>query len=274
MTSGVTRLPRLVPSAGLVRRTIAVEAAYTLSRLQVLERIPGNPIGVAYRRLDEGVVAFMARHLPVPGFNAVVGLRAGHERHIAPLAQWYRDAGVEAQFEMVPGNYDAALGRELTRLGYFQAGFHTSLICEPDAATDDTAAVVERVTSAALMEEFLDGYVAGRQIPEAAQFKANVRPWLGLPGWQLYLARADGRPAAVGILYLHDGVGYCADAATDPAFRGRGLQAALLRRRIADACAAGVDFVCSGADYLSTSHRNMERAGLRVRFVRALWREV
>jgi len=66
-------------------------------------------------------------------------------------------------------------------------------------------------------------------------------------------------------------VGYCADAATDPAFRGRGLQSALLHRRIADASAGGVDFICSGADFLSRSHRNMERAGMRVLFVRGLW---
>jgi hypothetical protein len=44
-----------------------------------------------------------------------------------------------------------------------------------------------------------------------------------------------------------------------------------LHRRIADASAAGVDFVCSGADFLSQSHRNMERAGMRVLFVRGLW---
>ena len=123
------------------------------------------------------------------------------------------------------------------------------------------------------MEDFLAAYVLGWGIPEAFrdQFKQNVRPWLGEPGWSLYLARVDGRPAAAAILFVHDGVGYFADSATDPAFRGRGLHAALLRRRLADASAAGVDFVCSGADFLSTSHRNMERAGMRLLFLRSIW---
>ena len=102
-------------------------------------------------------------------------------------------------------------------------------------------------------------------------FKANVRGWLGQEGWSLYLGRLGGVPAATGILYVRNKVGYCADAATIPAFRGRGLQTALLRRRIADASAAGVDFVCSGAFYLSGSHRNMERVGMRVQFTRAVW---
>jgi GNAT superfamily N-acetyltransferase len=241
--------------------------------MAVLERIPGNPVGIAFRHLEGGAVALMARHLPVSNFNSVVGLRGGHERHIEPLIAWYRGAGVKPQLETVPGYYDPALGRELARLGYYQSGFHTSLVCEPDLALPAAPGdgTVERVASAAVLEEFLDAYIAGRGIPEGPQFKANVRPWLGEPGWQLYLARCEGRPAAAATLYVHDKVGYCADATTDPAFRGRGLQTALLQRRIADARAAGVDFVCSGAEFLSQSHRNMERVGMRVQFVRALW---
>jgi hypothetical protein len=38
-----------------------------------------------------------------------------------------------------------------------------------------------------------------------------------------------------------------------------------------DASDARVDFICSGAFYLSDSHRNMERAGMRVQFTRAVW---
>jgi hypothetical protein len=266
---------KLIPSLDLIKRVVAAEAAYTLSRIQVLERLPGNPVGVAYRQPDDGVVAFMARHLPVPSFNSVVGLRAGQEHHIEPLVAWYRDNGVKPRFEMVPGLGDAKLGRELARLGYFQSGFHTSVICEPDLPLPDAGEIaIETVTTPGVLEEFLDAHAAGWSIPDLKGFKANVRGWLGQPGWSLYLARAGGRPAATGILYVQDRVGYCADAATDPAFRRRGLQPAMLRRRIADAHAAGVDVVCSGAEYLSTSHRNMERVGLRVLFVRSVWTAV
>jgi GNAT superfamily N-acetyltransferase len=101
-----------------------------------------------------------------------------------------------------------------------------------------------------------------------------VHGWLDQPGWSLYLGRAEGWPAAAATLYISKGVGYCADAATDPAFRGRGLQGALLRRRIADAAAAGVEFICSGADYLSGSYRNMERAGMRLLSLHTIWTTV
>jgi GNAT superfamily N-acetyltransferase len=264
----------LTPSLDLIRRTLDVEAACTLSRLQVLERLPGNPVGIAYQQFEGGVTALMARQLPVPYFNSVFGLGAGHEAHIEPLLAWYREHGVKPRFEVVPGVATVELCRELARLGCFQSDFHCSLICEPDAAmADNELLAIERVTRAVL-DEFLETHAAGWGMPDAARFKANTRGWLGQPGWSLYLGRIKGKPAATGILYVKDKVGYCADAATVPAYRGRGLQTALLHRRIADASAAGVDFICSGADFLSASHRNMQRAGMRLQFVRASWTTV
>ena len=42
---------RLVPSLGLVHRVMDVDVAYTLARMRILERIPGNPIGIAMRSI-------------------------------------------------------------------------------------------------------------------------------------------------------------------------------------------------------------------------------
>jgi ribosomal protein S18 acetylase RimI-like enzyme len=256
--------PRLVPSLDLVHRVTEAAAAYTIARMRILERIPGNPVGIAVRKVDN-MVALMARHLPSPAFNSVVGLRQGQADSIPPLVEWYREHGANARFEIAAGDDDPTLARELARLGFFQSSCHAALVREAD--------LIEAVTSGEQMEEFLAAYVLGWGIPEAVrdQFKQNVRPWLGQPGWSLYLARSEGRPAAAGTLFIQDGVGYFADCATDPAFRGRGLHAALLRRRLLDASAARVDFVCSGADFLSTSHRNMERAGMRLLFLRSIW---
>ena len=264
---------RLVPSLDLVHRVIAVDTAYTLARMRVLERIPGNPIGISYRGMDN-VTALTARNLPSLAFNRVVGLRRGQAHHIEPLLNWYRQQGAAASFEIAAGDHEPAIGQELTRLGFFQSGFHAALIREPDADIAVPAnVVVEQITTNEAMDGFLAAYVLGWGIPEPVreQFKRNVRPWLDEPGWSLYLARCDGQPAATAMLYLRDGVGYLADAAADPAYRRRGLHAALLRRRIRDASAAGVEFVCAGAFHLSTSHRNMERAGMRLLSLRAIW---
>ena len=265
--------PRLVPSLDLVRRASGAATAYTVARMRILESIPGNPLGVAIRT-EDNVVALMAQHLPSPAFNSVVGLQPGQADRIQPLAEWYRAHGVAGQFEIAAGDYDPALGRELVRLGFFPSGCHAALIGEPDPHVAMPRGIaVEAVASGEQMEEFLTAYVLGWGIPQAAwePFKKNVRAWLGQPGWSLYLARIEGRPAATATLFIQDGVGYFADSATDPAFRGRGLHAALLGRRLRDASAAGVDFVSGGAAFLSTSHRNMERAGMRLLVLRSIW---
>lgn len=98
-----------------------------------------------------------------------------------------------------------------------------------------------------------------------------MRGWLAVSDWRLYLARIDGKPAAAAKLFLHDGVGYFADASTRPEFRGRGLQSALLRHRAMEAAQAGAELTYSQAAFGSTSHRNMERIGLRVLHTRAIW---
>ncbi len=263
---------RLLPSVQLIERVLAADISYTISRMRVLERIPGNPIGIGYRHIDDRAVALVSMFLPA--FRRVIGLRPGHESEIAPLVAWYRGYGVKPTFEIVPGMFDAALGRELARHGFLPSGFHAALIGEPDRSTKpDPDIDIERVQSEAAMERYLEAYVAGWGVADKdhAQFKANVRPWRVQPGWSLYLARADGRPAAAATLHVANRVGYLADAATAPAFRGRGFHAALLRQRIRDASAAGVDFLFSGAEPFGTSHHNMERAGLRLHFMRTKW---
>ena len=267
--------PPLLPSLELVRRSVAAELAYTVSRLQLVERKPGNPYGVAIRHLEDGATALMARRIPVPHFNTVVGLRTGHETQIEGLAAWYREGGVSGRFELVPGLHDEKLGRALHEAGYFHSGFHVSLLSEARRTASPLPAetTIELVIEEAQIDDFFDAYWRGWNFQHGGRedFKANVRGWRGLPGWSLYLARVDGKPAATAALFMHEGVGYCADAAVDPAFRGRGLQRTLLTRRIADAASAGADFVCSGAEFLSPSHRNMAGIGMRMQFTRAVW---
>ena len=180
----MTASDRLLPSLDLVQRVLSADAAYTISRMQVLERLPGNPIGIAYRWMDETVVALAARFLP--SFTRVIGLRSGHERHVEPLVRWYREQGLVPTFEMVPGMFDASLGRELARLGFFQSAHHACLIGDSDLASSAESQIdVERVQTREAMERYLNAYVAGWGIAEKdhAQFKTNVRPWLDQAGW-------------------------------------------------------------------------------------------
>ena len=110
----------------------------------------------------------------------------------------------------------------------------------------------------------------GNGAPPAA--RPPVARWAEQPGWRLYLAELDGAPAAAAALTVDDGIGYLAAASTLPAFRNRGCQTTLIRRRVSDAAAAGCREVCA----LTTegvSRRNLERCGLSLAYTKTAWRK-
>ncbi len=102
--------------------------------------------------------------------------------------------------------------------------------------------------------------------------RGPVARWAGEDGWRLYVAERDGVAAAAAALVIDGELGYLAAASTLPAFRGRGCQTALIRRRISDAAAAGCAEVCS-LTANPVSRRNLERCGLDLAYTKTAWRK-
>jgi GNAT superfamily N-acetyltransferase len=263
----------LVPSADMVKRVVRTECQYTLSRLRVLERLPGNPVGVEYKQFGEAF-CLSARHLPNSSFNRVVGLGDEHADEVPGLIGWFEDRNIAGRFEIIPGLASPRVLNRLVDCGYAQTEFHAVLYGRPQPMQSETSGVTVEVVDKSTLEQFLDCYAAGWEVGDATGFKNNVRGWLSQLGWTLYLGRYLEKPAGGAILYLDGRTAYCADSAVDPALRGHGVHQALLQRRSADAAAAGADLLCAQAAYLSTSQRNMIRAGLALLSTKAIWTRV
>jgi len=258
-------------SIELLHRLTQVGIAYTIARMRVIEARSGEPIGV--RRFGEAA-ALLCRHVPSPHFNAVVGLRGGQEGLIAEIDGWYRENNLSPRFVIAPGDLTAEMGRTLAQRGYAATDTETMLYgAAPAPASPAAGHDIVEVDAPGLMEDFLDALLSGWGI--AAEHhepaKANMRGWLGIPDWRLFLVRIDGKPAAAAKLFVKDGVGLFPDAATRPEFRGRGLQTALLRHRATVAAQSGAELIYSQAAFGSVSHRNMERIGMRVLCSRLIW---
>jgi GNAT superfamily N-acetyltransferase len=202
--------------------------------------------------------------------NRVYGLWPEDAHHVDDIAALYRRHGVRGWLELAPCERFDHLAVPLAKLGAAHVGFHTVL---HGAASAKPAAGVE-IARAADPELFADLLLRGHGVPAGARVRdrASVARWAELDAWRLYVARIDGAPAGAALLSLDDDVGYLANASTLPEYRGRGVQTALIARRIVDAAAAGCDSVCSGAAFGSPSQRNLERAGLRVAYTKAVWR--
>ena len=93
----------------------------------------------------------------------------------------------------------------------------------------------------------------------------------GASGW---LARIDEQgesvPAGGAALFVHDGLALFAGDATIPAFRGRGVQSALVRARLEESFRHGCDLAVVCTNPGTTSQRNYERHGFRLVYARTL----
>jgi hypothetical protein len=259
-------------SLRLIRRILETETAYSLSRLERLQALTGNSLGLAWRQLDAGAIAQMARHRPLPAYNRVLGLRADLAAELAPVLAWYKAAGVKAELETVAAYTDADLVGELVRRGYFQSGFRVLLAGRPrppPAARPDLA--VEKITSAARLEEVCarPGDAVGSAA--GAELKAQYRAAFAAAGAALYCGATQGLAAAA-VLFRHEGIGLCAPAALSPARQG--LDVAPFAAALADAAAARLEWVCLEADLASAAQRQLLGFGLTVASVRALWTQV
>lgn len=87
-----------------------------------------------------------------------------------------------------------------------------------------------------------------------------------------FLAEIDGEPGAAGALSLYDGVALLGGAATVPALRRRGLQAALLTARMHYAAEHRYDLAMMVTGVGTQSQRNAERAGFQIAYTRTKWR--
>ncbi|HEX6048274.1 MAG TPA: GNAT family N-acetyltransferase [Gemmatimonadaceae bacterium] len=124
-------------------------------------------------------------------------------------------------------------------------------------------------------EEDVWAETAARGWSETPELAAFIREFgevsARAAGTMCFLARWDAEPIAAAALAIHDGVALLAGASTDPRFRGRGAQAALLGARLRYAMESGCDLAMMGAQPGSASQRNGERQGFRIAYTRIKW---
>jgi hypothetical protein len=256
--------------AGRIRRAAS---AFMLAWVEGMRDLPGNPARVTVERFGGATALACEFHPDLDFVNSVHGLAPAEADRVGDVTAFYRGLGLRGWTEVGPVSGVEPLLERMTAAGWAQTGFWSSF-WGPAVAPPVPAGVEVVQAREADMADFARIHLDGHEVPadDRGPADAAVRAWFGRPGWRLYLARIDGRPAASAALTIERGLGYLANASTLPAMRGCGCQTALLTRRIADAAAAGCDTVASLAEFGSGSHRNLERAGLRVAFTQAVWR--
>ncbi|MFL6628947.1 MAG: GNAT family N-acetyltransferase [Vitreoscilla sp.] len=228
--------------------------------------------------IGSGVAAF-AERLFGRKLNHVTGLGlagAIDEDALARLEAAYAARGLGVEIDLCP-HADAGALALLGRRGYAVNAFSNTYARTLDDVPARAAGGIEILQGRAADALFVDASVAGfsvqaRQRPREL-LAALARIAQAREDTTLFVARVDGQVAGSAGLAVMDTprgrIGELHIASTLPAFRGRGVQAALLQARLAAARDAGCALVFVGARPANTSARNVERAGFGLAFTKA-----
>jgi GNAT superfamily N-acetyltransferase len=245
----------------------------------------------AHRRRDDGT-GFL---IPVAGgvasfaeadspFNKVAGLGFGGVPDAAALdgiERAFAACGAPVQVEL-PHLADPAIGELLTRRGYRLESFENvlgrALGGAPERVT--TPGVEVRRSDDAEFDAWLEvladaaarpdtqGVPWHEEFPREVYLRAERD--MAAAGVRRYTALWDGTLAGGAGLRLAEGVAQFTGAGTAPAYRRRGIQAALLAARLTDATDAGCDVAVIVTQPGSRSQQNAQRRGFDLLYTRAV----
>jgi len=260
-------------SADVAERVEKADIDYMTARIGALADLPGNPHGAFVRRIGDAT-AFLVAADPNPFYNNVMGMTSRSVEHLAELGEWYARHDTTLRVDVTPQSGDDALYTSLRAAGLGQVGFFGTLFAAPDSVVAHSTGVSVDVTiEPAEIDEYASVYVQGLVYPSAyvATMTASVLVLSAVPDVHLFRARSGGRTIGVGLLHVCGTTAYLAAASTLVQARGRGAQLALIVRRAEAAAGLGCDLVVGHAAFASSSQRNLERAGMRVAYTKALW---
>jgi GNAT superfamily N-acetyltransferase len=241
----------------------------TADRVRVLQRVCPDARSevIAGGTAIFGGRDYQANHIVGMGLYGPVSL---HD--VECVEEFYRSRGVPCEIVLSPLS-DPSLRELLAPRSYRITEFNSVLI----KALEDCAFVppadgitVERVTEETgprWDQVIAQGFAEYGPVPENL-FAAFAT----LPDSLNFLARVDGEPVGggMGTVMREAGIAAFFGTATIPEFRGRGVQTALINRRLWEAAQQGCEYAVVSTMPGSGSQRNMERRGFRVAYTKVV----
>ena len=250
---------------GVLRQIEEFNSNFNEARFGVLANVPGNPLNVELRRFGNAL-AVKNRSPLLRGKQRVTGFRSEDTSFLAELLDWYRGDALCCAIQVGFGEESAPLFHRMIAAGLMSSGSGAVPVLragpEPFAAP---AGLTIRDSPPTEREKYLDLFqrcFAGRS-EQKPDYRAMQWAEDSAPGARRFVAELEGEPVGMAALFCGGAVACCTTAGTLAELRGRGIQQALLRHRIAEARRAGCSVILGGAAIGSTPYRNFERAGFR-----------
>jgi GNAT superfamily N-acetyltransferase len=269
-------------STQLAAQIDIAEAGLTLSIGRALQA-QGNRTGLLVEDLAGGAAVYAG---PMSPMNKVIG--AGFHglpaaARLDAIEAHFAAAGEPLQAE-VSSFAEPAFMQMLAARGYLLSGFE-NVLGRPLSAADLAAPPVDGVTIRQMapdedrnwLDQSINGFmhadtqgIAAAELPPRELLESALEGFLLAPGFLRYGAWIAGELAGVGAMRLDGNLAQLCGATTQPPFRRRGVQTALLRHRLAVAAKAGCTLVLMTTQPGSKSHENGCRQGFVQLLNRAL----
>jgi GNAT superfamily N-acetyltransferase len=218
-------------------------------------------------------------HMVFAGLGSPIGRATGvgfHQpltaEYLDCIEQFYRGRGAPSQVDLTP-LHEPAVFELFKERGYALAELNNVLYRQLDDSDEDFVPAVNEYEirrSAAEEAETAGGIVESAFFPDGAPeaFRGLITPLYQMPNALAFVATVDGKPVAcgTGIVIPEHGVFALCGAGTLAPYRGRGLQTALLRARMAAAWQNDCKYAVVVTQGGTTSQRNAERLGFRVAY--------
>jgi GNAT superfamily N-acetyltransferase len=233
------------------------------------------------RALCGGTATFAGLGSPV---NKAIGVAMDRPLAVSELAEAeeaWRERGEPFRVELATLAHPSAAPL-LTARGYRLVTFE-NVLGRPLAALEPIAPNprlrIEPIAAsdhATWADVVVDGFAHPDEGPAPAEsyprdvLEAVFDDLAGATGFHRYLAHLDGAPAGAASLRIDGAVAQLAGAATLPNFRRRGVQTALLQRRLSDAHEAGCGLAVITTQPGSKSQANAQRRGFVLLYARAI----
>ena len=236
----------------------------------ILRNKPSRPI--AAETIAGGVAFFGGTDFPA---NQIVGMGlygAPTPEDMNRVEQFFHSRGVSSTVVVSP-LADAALRALLGQRGYRIAEFNSVLIRRISASEPSTLPAGIAIERASAETAPLWRRAIARGFSDVVAVSEDVFDgFASLPGSLDFLARSDGEVAGGGggRIIAEARIAALFGAATLPEFRRRGVQSALIARRLREAALAGCEYAVVSTQPGSGSQRNMERRGFRVAYTKVV----
>lgn len=249
----------------LVRRLEATAAKASLDLIDALRRLDPASAATGREFLGGALIAMG----PGRYVNRAIGVTLNE---VSPadadvIEDFFVDRKLNPMVELSSWAPNSTLA-ELARRDFVPRWFRSVFALAPSTsapAATSTDLQIEPVGDADL-ERWLDVFNRGFEAEHGEARVANDeigRASFILPNSQTFLACLDGEDVGCGSMQIVDGVAWLGGAATIPAFRNRGVQAALVAHRLHFAADARCDLAAVTALSNGPSARNIVRLGFQ-----------